>query len=415
MSSQLFRYDGFRLQEGAGRVEDNKRHYKGAFATGSMNTKAFHLSEDVRRQMAEQANDLPVFLNHNTYNTFPSGRSYKSYLSEGDAVSEFYLDDDEANKLVLDRIDSGTIRDLSLGGLGGDFFCDLCGEEMEAKADWFWVSYEDKNGHRLGRTYNIEGEKKMATAELRGQFNLKEFSVVGMGADPNAKLLSQLQQELGSGTILMEDLPFIAESCNIRLANFCTTLGVDMANIPTLGGPPPEPTKRIFDMAAGSTDVKVLQQANEDLQKRITSLTTELATSNQKVADYEVRIPVLEQQAQEAVNLKADAEKNKTQQAELEKAAENYKAYKASAIRQAMINYRNWKGLSESQAADDIGHQMKQKELEAMESIESIVSVGSSYLGLTHDKNAGGKKSTDTPPMGDTTNDSPFFSGMNNI
>jgi len=414
MSSQLFRYDGFRLQEGVAKTEDGKRYYKGAFATGSMNTKAFHLSEDVRRQMAEQANDLPVFLNHNTYNSFPGGRSYKSYLENGNAISEFYMDDDESNKMVLDRMDSGTIRDLSLGGYGGDFYCDLCGEEMEAKADWFWVSYEDKNGHRLGRTYNIEGEKKLATAELRGEFHLKEFSVVGIGADPNAKLLEQLSADLSSGKVLMEDLPFIAESCNIRLSNFCTTLGVDLSNIPILGGPPPEPNRSIFDMGAISTDVKVLQDLNTDLQKSNTTLSAENAKLKEKVADFEKRVPVLEQQAQAGVNLKTEVEKSKVELETYKKKADSYDAYKASAVRQAMTNYRNWRGLSESQAADDMVYQMKQKELEAMESIESIVSVGSSYLGMTHDQNAGGRKSVDTPP-GTVSNDTPFFSGMNNI
>ena len=419
MNDQMLHWQGIKLRDGKLRTEGNKHYYRAEFATQSLNSKAFHISPEVIASMVEQAKDLPIFLHHRTYSNFPSGRSVDAQLNDGKAMSEFYiqrLESDPESQKVIELLDGKTLTDTSLGGVGGDFYCDIDHQLMEPKVDWFWVNWQCENGHTLGRHSKIEGEKKLVTAQLRGEFTLKEFSLVGIGADPNAKILEYTKQELGNGNLLPEDLAFIAETTNINLSQFCTNLGLSLDNIPTLGGPPPEPTKRIFDMSANlSTDVKVLQDLNTELQTNNTKLSTENAELKVKIAEFEQRIPVLEQQAQDGVNLKSELEKSKQSQETLKKDADNYKTYKASAIEQAMTNFRNYLGLSEIQAVDNVACQMKQKELNAMESIESIVTVSTGYLGMTHEKNSGGRKSQDSPPGVDNSDEDVFFSGMNII
>ena len=84
---------------------------------------------------------------------------------------------------VIAAIRGGAVRDMSAGFYGGQWICDLCGEPV-------WGGDLDRATcpHFPGRTYEVRGEPKLATAEIRDA-SLAEASLVYDGATPGAGVL----------------------------------------------------------------------------------------------------------------------------------------------------------------------------------------------------------------------------------
>ena len=216
--------------DGATETQGNRHGYKGTISSTSLNQQAFHISLETLRNIRDQANaGVPVHFNHETYN-FQAGKSTKATLNDEKVNAEFYilagLDDINSDD-VIKRMDEGVVDALSIGFMGGDFYCDLCDEKMELFIDFFFATRECSNGHVLGRMTKDDKKEKLVTAEVRGKVNLREFSVVNKGADPSAKMIKKLQSELSNGTLNETELTFIAETHNFNLNHLCETLGYD--------------------------------------------------------------------------------------------------------------------------------------------------------------------------------------------
>ena len=217
--------------DGASETQGNKHGYKGTISSTSLNQQGFHISKETLGYIAEQANaGVDVHFNHNTYQ-FQAGKSTWAKLVRNKVNAEFYilagLDDINSDD-VIRRMDEGVVDSLSIGFVGGDFYCDLCEDEkMEFRDDGWWFVRMCANGHKLGRMVKDGKKEKLVTAEVRGKVNLREFSVVNRGADPSAKMIKKLQSELSNGTLNETELTFIAETHNFNLNHLCETLGYD--------------------------------------------------------------------------------------------------------------------------------------------------------------------------------------------
>ena len=189
--------------DGASEAQGNRHYYKGTISSTSMNSQAFHISKETLQNIAEQANaGVPIHFNHNTYE-FQVGMSTQAEMNgHGNKVnSEFYILsglDDVHSDDVITRMDDGAVNGLSIGFLGGDFYCDLCEDAlMEFRDDGYWFVRMCENGHKLGRMVKEGKKSKLVTAEVRGKVKLQEYSVVNKPADPSAKMIKKLQSVLG--------------------------------------------------------------------------------------------------------------------------------------------------------------------------------------------------------------------------
>ena len=99
--------------------------------------------------------------------------------------------------------------------------CDTCNSEMYG---YFWMSCE--NGHIMGEEYEEKGKKKMWTATC-DDAQLTEVSVVGRGADPDAKITKKLKDDLIQKKVSTNQLYVLSELYNLDLNRFCHQLGYD--------------------------------------------------------------------------------------------------------------------------------------------------------------------------------------------
>ena len=248
--------------DGATETKGDRHGYKGTISSTSLNQQAFHISLETLRNIRDQANvGVPVHFNHQTYE-FQAGKSTSATLNGEKVNAEFYilagLDDINSDD-VIKRMDEGVVDALSIGFMGGDFYCDLCEDEkMEFRDDGWWFVRACANGHVLGRMTKDGKKEKLVTAEVRGKVNLREFSVVNRGADPSAKMIKKLQSELSNGTLNETELTFIAETHNFNLNHLCETLGYDRTGGILL------PKKPMYDAIWNHADAHIFGYPNKE-------------------------------------------------------------------------------------------------------------------------------------------------------
>lgn len=231
--------------DGAGVVEGSLHNYHGTFTSTSKNSKAFSFSPETMRNIVKQAAEgVQLFKSHQTYYD-PIGKFTSAYVYGEQGRGNFFIRENlegPRSNDVIKMIDSEIMDSMSIGFAHTEktkVMCDACSalgnnnSEMKPKFSWFSYTMECEEGHVLGRKFKLDGQERLVTATYKGEVRLREVSVVGAGADPNAKIKKKLMESLQSGELELSDLNYISECMNIELSNFNRMLGLDdPASIP---------------------------------------------------------------------------------------------------------------------------------------------------------------------------------------
>ena len=107
-----------------------------------------------------------VISDHNWKSGNQIGRIYDAYVKQSDEnnqageplrqlVGKVYMLNSEDNRSVIDAIEAGILKEVSVGVSVKSRTCSLCGEGM--RFNWSLWNMECKNHHQLGVTYEDEG------------------------------------------------------------------------------------------------------------------------------------------------------------------------------------------------------------------------------------------------------------------
>lgn len=276
--------------DGAGVADENFANYHGTFTSTSLNSRNFHLSPETMSDVVKQANaGAEVRKNHSLYND-AIGTFLSAYVFKGQGKGTFRIRKDlEGPKSndVIKMIDAEIMKSMSIGFAHTDktkVMCDTCaqlGDDnslMKPKFTWFSYYFECGEGHILGRKSKVNKKEILNTATYKGTVKLREVSVVGEGADPNAKIIKKLQEHLHDGTFILEDLPQFSESLNINLGHFNQMLGLEPQR--TYSIPNPQPNQPQGDPVSTPT---------EGLQAVVDELNQTIATQKATIEELEDR------------------------------------------------------------------------------------------------------------------------------
>lgn len=395
----------------AGETTETRQSYRGSISSTSLNSKFFALSLPTLRSVVRQANEgVGVYFNHETYSSMQSGKSTRSYLREEKAITDFYilsdLEDTNSND-VIRRLNEAVVDALSIGFTGGDFMCDLCSEEM--KYGYFYLY--DENDHYLGQQLE---KGKYITATVEGEVELDEFSVVGRGADPTAKIIKQLQDDLQSNKLSETGLLAMAEYHNLGLSQFKKTLGYGNPKSLLEGKSrrttslPPKPKQGEGNMAAPELNEETIQKLHDDLEfannerERLETELAELQTESVSQSEHELIV-------QELAQLKASDPEGKM--AEMVKQGEDALEYARSFCLEAFCAVQ---GKEIKDMVDDAEYIEYKNSLSTKTNFKKLMIDAKSDYARARTRRAGGKKSQSSSYTPLTrTEDKPFFSGVN--
>ena len=303
------------LIDGAGVQDDEFANYFGTFTSTALNSQNFSLSLKTMKDIVRQANKGVLLRKSHQFYNDPIGKFLSAYVYNGEGKGNFRirkdLDGPKSND-VIKMIDADMMGSLSIGFRHTDktkVLCDTCAKlgdensEMKPKFTWFSYYLECSEGHILGRKSKVNKKEILNTATYHGTVLLDEISVVGTGADPNAKIIKKLQEELQSGTLGLEDLPIFSESLNINLSHFNQMLGLDPEktySIPTNlnpqgGEPVPNPLQAVVDELNQTIETqketieelesRPTQEDFDELQTELDNKTAQIAVKEQELAD----------------------------------------------------------------------------------------------------------------------------------
>ena len=219
-----------KLQADSYRPSPTKVEFSGVMSSLIMNTQKFRMSDKTLSELVKQANvpDLKVRYRHSTY-IDPIGHSLSARRKGSEALVDFVVVKDVKNpdtNDILYKMQNGILDSLSTGTIGGRFKCDLCSSFFKAESDgWFFYKWVCSEGHVMGR--RAEGGKEV-TAELvhsiQYPIRLLEYSVCPTGANPNAKLLEDINRQFLSGDIGAGEIELMAALNDIPIHDFSTML-----------------------------------------------------------------------------------------------------------------------------------------------------------------------------------------------
>ena len=116
------------------------------------------------------------------YNTVVEDGGRKNALGEPLRVlrGSAYMLNNEANKPVIDAIDGGIMKEVSIGCAMEKCTCSICGEPL--RFDWRTWKYQCENGHIKGDKY----DGKLCVGNLEGAKDAYEFSFVAVPSQRGA-------------------------------------------------------------------------------------------------------------------------------------------------------------------------------------------------------------------------------------
>lgn len=217
-----------------------------ALSTG-YNAYFYRFSEESIRSLVPQArktddkNGVPVHILHQSYWELPVGRTLNAtFQKKRDLVVDAYVSRDVPNpdtNSIIDRMSDDTIDSVSIswgmvktGKKPSYYKNDITGEKMDRG---YFMPY-DKNYHYPGKKLE---DGRIVTATVHGNIKFRELSIVGAGADPRAKMLSDtefrdaLATELSELDIQRPDIPTIAALSGWDESLFSDTLSLGVYNL----------------------------------------------------------------------------------------------------------------------------------------------------------------------------------------
>lgn len=292
--------DCLQISQQVAEDDDRFQFYEGVISSTKLNSKYFRWSKQTLSSIVRQANEgTAVYPLHDTYREFPIGKSASSRMANEQALTKFGIQKDlkmgsnNNTDDLIKRMNSGVVDALSTGTIGGNFTCDLDGTKFEFKSDGlFFYSRQCKEGHRLGQTVRMNGKDQTVTATVKGEVNLYEFSVVGSGAVPDAKVIRKLQEMLDANELEENDIVYISDINGFNLSSICDSLGVSPSFDPPIigteeptGDPQPEPYR--IRNKGDNMSLELVTQERDRLSARVEDLETELQEKETELAKYE--------------------------------------------------------------------------------------------------------------------------------
>lgn len=107
-----------------------------------------------------------------------------------------YMMRNESNKAIIDAIEGGILKEVSIGCSVGKTLCSICGEPL--KLDWRTWTYQCSTGHIKGETY----DGKLCVGNLDEPEDAYEFSFVAVPAQKGAGVTKGAQDPLSAFEVL---------------------------------------------------------------------------------------------------------------------------------------------------------------------------------------------------------------------
>lgn len=108
-----------------------------------------------------------------------------------------YILNNESNKPIIDAIDGGILKEVSVGCAVGKCVCSLCGEPL--KMDWRTWKYQCESGHIKGEKY----DGKLCVGNLEEPKEAYEFSFVAVPSQRGAGVTKSAQNPDEAFALLM--------------------------------------------------------------------------------------------------------------------------------------------------------------------------------------------------------------------
>ncbi len=140
------------------------------------------------------------------------------YVLRGSA----YMLRNDANTPLIEAIEGGIVKEVSVGCRMGECACSICGKKL--KLDWCTWTYQCETGHIKGQEY----DGKLCVGELKDPQEAYEFSFVavpsqrGAGVTKGAENLNdavELFKTSDIATVKAEDLKAIGQKIQLALTD----------------------------------------------------------------------------------------------------------------------------------------------------------------------------------------------------
>ncbi len=107
-----------------------------------------------------------------------------------------YMMKNDANQPVIEAIEGGIMKEVSIGCAVEKTVCSICGKPL--KMDWRTWTYQCETGHIKGETY----DGKLCVVNLEDPVDAYEFSFVAVPAQPGAGVTKGAQEAQSAFEIL---------------------------------------------------------------------------------------------------------------------------------------------------------------------------------------------------------------------
>lgn len=130
-----------------------------------------------------------------------------------------YMMKNEANQAMIDAIEGGILKEVSVGCAVGKTVCSICGEPL--KLDWRTWTYQCATGHIKGETY----DGKLCVGNLEEPVDAYEFSFVAVPAQKGAGVTKGAQDPRAAFEVLATaDLHMYADEIKKLMPRFQSAL-----------------------------------------------------------------------------------------------------------------------------------------------------------------------------------------------
>ncbi len=140
------------------------------------------------------------------------------YVLRGSA----YMLRNEANTSLIEAIEGGIVKEVSVGCRMGECACSICGKKL--KFDWVTWTYQCETGHIKGQEY----DGKLCVGELKDPKEAYEFSFVAVPSQRSAGVTKgvenlgeavELLKTADIGNVRTDDLKVIGQKVKLALTD----------------------------------------------------------------------------------------------------------------------------------------------------------------------------------------------------
>lgn len=258
------------LRERFGLPEDQELYFWRAEISNDLLDSHFtHMAESTLRNYAGDAKAGVAFLKGHNWRELPIGYSldagYENQGSKKRVVADFYTVRGlpETDDLIK-RMQSGLVRDVSVGFHGGRLICDICTRDFWDCSHWPGFKYEVKEGEVIRQV--------VATLTIEDA-RLSEVSGVFDGSTPEAMILKAQER---AGDLKPEEVRLLEQRYRVKLPESKRSF----AGVDTSTGQKPgedesmaiqEDFSRVRSLVGVETDDEVVP-AVETLKRRVAEL-----------------------------------------------------------------------------------------------------------------------------------------------